>query len=153
MDRQGDQPMEAAVAELIDDGELERHMRRMRVLYQARRDALVAGLAARLPGVVTAPCPRGGISLWATVAPGVDVAAWAAAAAAQRVLIAPGARYTFDGHEPGALRLVFAPSTPAELARAVAVLAATAPRPTSRSPSATGSRRRAGPSGSSPPRR
>ena len=153
MDRQGDQPMEAAVAELIDDGELERHMRRMRVLYQARRDALVAGLAARLPGVLTAPCPRGGISLWAAVAPGLDVAAWAAAAAAQRVLIAPGARYTFDGHEPGALRLVFAPSTPAELARAVAVLAATAPRPTSRSPSATGSRRRAGPSGSSPPRR
>lgn len=153
MDRQGDQPMEAAVAEFIDDGELERHMRRMRVLYQARRDALVAGLATRLPGVVTAPCPRGGISLWATVAPGIDVAAWIAAAAAQRVLIAPGARYTFDGHEPGALRLVFAPNTPAELARAVAVLAATAPRATSRSPSATGSRRRGGPSGSSPPRR
>ncbi|MBK7077663.1 MAG: PLP-dependent aminotransferase family protein [Myxococcales bacterium] len=153
MDRQGDQPMEAAVAEFIDDGELERHMRRMRVLYQARRDALVAALAAKLDGVVAAPCPRGGISLWAAVAPGVDVAAWAAAAAAQRVLIAPGARYTFDGHEPGALRLVFAPNTPAELERAVAVMAATAPRPTSRSPSATGSRRRGGPSGSSPPRR
>jgi GntR family transcriptional regulator/MocR family aminotransferase len=154
MDRQGDQPMEAAVAELIEDGELERHMRRMRVAYQARRDALVDALHARLAGVLTVTAPRGGISLWATVAPGVDPAAWATACAAQQVMIAPGARYTFDGHEPGALRLVFAPHTPAELARAVAVMAATVPRPpTSRGPSASGSRRRAGPSGSSPPRR
>ena len=155
MDRQGDQPMEAAVAELIDDGELERHMRRMRVLYQARRDALVAALAAQLDGVVACRPPRGGISVWASVAPGVDVEAWTAAAAGRGVRLAPGARYTFDGHEPGALRLVFAPSTPAELARAVAVMAATVPRrrATSRSPSASGSARRGGPSGSSPPRR
>jgi GntR family transcriptional regulator/MocR family aminotransferase len=153
MDRQGDQSMEAAVAELIDDGEFERHLRRMRVVYQARRDALVAALAAHLPTTLAAPCPRGGLSLWATVAPGIDVLAWAAAAAERRVLIAPGAGYTFAGHEPGALRLVFAPNTPAELARAVAVMAATIPRATSRSPSATGSRRRGGPSGSSPPRR
>ena len=154
MDRQGDQPMEAAVAELIEDGELERHMRRMRVAYQARRDALVDALHARLAGVLTVAAPRGGISLWATVAPGVDPAAWATACAAQQVMIAPGARYTFDGHEPGALRLVFAPHTPAELTRAVAVMAATVPKPTtSRGSSASGSRRRAGPSGSSPPRR
>ncbi|MBK9033800.1 MAG: PLP-dependent aminotransferase family protein [Myxococcales bacterium] len=153
MDRQGDQPMEAAVAELIDDGELERHMRRMRVTYQTRRDALVAAIEAQLAGHLTVARPRGGISLWAAVAPGVDLEAWAAACAARQVFVAPGARYTFDGHEPGALRLVFAPHTPAELTRAIAVLAATAPRPTSRSPSGSGSRRRAGPSGSSPPRR
>ena len=39
MDRQGDLPMEAAVAELIDEGELQRHVRRMRgrVSAPARR--------------------------------------------------------------------------------------------------------------------
>jgi hypothetical protein len=50
MDRQGDLAMEAAVAELIGDGELERHVRKMRVLYQARRDALVAALTRQLGG-------------------------------------------------------------------------------------------------------
>jgi GntR family transcriptional regulator/MocR family aminotransferase len=155
MDRQGDLAMEAAVAELIGDGELERHVRKMRVLYQARRDALVAALTRQLGGAVTATAPRGGISLWAEVAPDLDLAAWLAAAAARGVVVAPGARYTFDGAEPGALRLVFAPHTPAELERAVAVLAATRPRTpaTSRRPSGSGSGRRAGPSGSSPPRR
>jgi GntR family transcriptional regulator/MocR family aminotransferase len=153
MDRQGDQPMEAAVAELVDDGELERHMRRMRVTYLARRDALVDALIRELGGAVTVTAPRGGISLWARVDPGIDPARWAAACAARGVLIAPGARYTFDGQEPGALRLVFAPHTPAELRRAVAVMAATRAAATSRSPSGSWSRRRAAPSGSSLPRR
>ncbi|MEZ4400647.1 MAG: PLP-dependent aminotransferase family protein [Kofleriaceae bacterium] len=153
MDRQGDQAMEAAVAELIADGELERHMRRMRVAYQARRDALVAALARRLPAEVTVAVPRGGISLWATVAPDLDVAAWTAACAARQVQIGPGARYTFGGDEPGAVRLVFAPHTPAELDRAVALMAEAVPRPTSRAASGSGSSRRGGPSGSAPPRR
>lgn len=151
MDRQGDQPMEAAVAELIEDGELERHIRRMRVTYLARRDALLTALATRLRGVVSAEAPRGGISVWAAVDPAVDLAAWTAACAARNVTIAPGARYTFDGHEPGALRLVFAPSTPAELHRAVAVMADALP--TARRPGGPGSRRRAAPSGSRPPAR
>ena len=80
--------------------------------------------------MVAAPCPRGGISLWAAVAPGVDVAAWAAAAAG--VFVSPGRRYAFDGGEVPALRLVFAPSTPAELVHAVAVLARTLPAPSRR---------------------
>ena len=140
MDRQGDRPMEAAVAELIDDGELERHVRRMRTLYRARRDALVDALTARLPGVVTVDPPRGGISLWARATPDVDVARWVAACAARGVHVAPGARYTFDGSEPGALRLVFAPLTPSELDRAVATMAAALPeaRTTTRRARASG---------------
>ena len=36
---------ESAVAELIEDGELQRHARRMRRIYQARRDVFVRGAA------------------------------------------------------------------------------------------------------------
>lgn len=127
MDRQGDRPMEAAVAELIDDGELERHVRRMRTTYRARRDALVDALARRLPTALTVDVPRGGLALWAQVAPELDVARWVAACAARGVHISPGARYTFDGREPGALRLVYAPLTAAELDRAVTAMAAALP--------------------------
>jgi len=123
MDRQGDQPMEAAVAELIDDGELDRHMRRMRVEYLARRDALCAAIAKHLPSALQVAVPRGGISLWATVAPDLDLPAWTAACAARGVTVGTGARYTFDGHEPHALRLVFAAHTPSELTRALATMA------------------------------
>ncbi len=125
MDRQGDRPMEAAVAELIEDGELERHVRRMRTTYLARRDALLAHLRARLGGALAFEPPRGGISLWARVAPDIDIQAWLAACAARGVHVSPGSRYTFAGDEPGAIRLVFSALTPAELDRATGVMAAT----------------------------
>jgi GntR family transcriptional regulator/MocR family aminotransferase len=124
MDRQGDRPMEAAVAELIEDGELERHVRRMRTTYLARRDALVDHLRARLGGALSFDVPRGGISLWATVAPGLDVERWFAPCAARGIHVSPGRRYTFAGDDPGAFRMVFAPLSPAELDRATSVMAA-----------------------------
>jgi GntR family transcriptional regulator/MocR family aminotransferase len=37
-------------AEFLRDGELDRHLRRMRNIYRLRRDALVAALASHLPG-------------------------------------------------------------------------------------------------------
>jgi GntR family transcriptional regulator/MocR family aminotransferase len=40
-----------ALARLIESGELDRHLRRMRVHYRRRRDALVAALADRAPRV------------------------------------------------------------------------------------------------------
>jgi GntR family transcriptional regulator/MocR family aminotransferase len=128
MDRQGDRPMEAAVAELIEDGELERHVRRMRTTYLTRRDAMVRHLRERLGGALTFDVPRGGISLWCTVAPGIDVAAWLAACATQGIHVSPGSRYTFASDDPGAFRLVFAPLTPAEIDRATAVMAKTLSR-------------------------
>lgn len=127
MDRQGDQAMEAAVAELIEDGELARHMRRMQVLYRERRDVLVSALTRELGEVLATEVPRGGISLWAKVAPGVDLARWLAACAAAGVEISPGTRFSFTGHDPRALRLVYAPWTSAELTRAVGVMAAALP--------------------------
>ncbi len=127
MDRQGDRPMEAAVAELIEDGELERHVRRMRTTYLARRDALVAHLRARLGSALAFDVPRGGISLWTRVAPDLDTARWLAACAARGVHVSPGSRYTFAGDDPGAFRLVFAPLTLPELDRATAVMAAELP--------------------------
>jgi 3-dehydroquinate synthase len=43
-DRQGDHAKEAAVASLMDDGELSRHVRRARRVYLARREVLVTAL-------------------------------------------------------------------------------------------------------------
>ena len=43
-DRQGDAAIECAIAELFEDGELLRHVRRMRRAYTARRDAFVRAL-------------------------------------------------------------------------------------------------------------
>lgn len=126
MDRQGDLTMEAAVAELLEEGELQRHVRKMRVVYQARRDALAGLLAEKLGSTLTFEVPRGGISFWARVH-GVDAEAWAERCAAAGVWLGVARRYTFDGRKRSALRLVYASHTPTELSRAVAVMTACLP--------------------------
>ncbi|HEX2344627.1 MAG TPA: PLP-dependent aminotransferase family protein, partial [Vicinamibacterales bacterium] len=50
LDTQGDQVLESAVAELVEDGEVQRHVRRMQRIYRARRDAMAALLARELGG-------------------------------------------------------------------------------------------------------
>lgn len=74
VDRQGDHVMERALAELLEDGDIERHIRRMLRVYRSRRDAMREALAAELPELRFA-VPSGGMAIWAE-APGVDVDAW-----------------------------------------------------------------------------
>lgn len=127
MDRQGDHPMEATIAELIEDGELQRHVRKMRVVYQARRDALAKQLTTKLGDTLEFSLPPGGISIWARLRRPLALDVWLARARARNVAANPGASYRIDGHEPGALRLVFARFTENELTRAVDVLKASLP--------------------------
>jgi GntR family transcriptional regulator/MocR family aminotransferase len=49
-DRGGPLPDQLALADLVARGELDRHLRRMRRRYRARRDALVAAVGAQMPG-------------------------------------------------------------------------------------------------------
>jgi len=124
VDRSGDQVVERAVAELIEDDALGRHVRRVRREYQARRDALVHELARQLGGALSFRKPSGGMALWAKiVARGVSSDAWASRALEHKVLVQPGRRFRFDGREAPFFRLGFAPLRPEEIRRAVERLA------------------------------
>jgi GntR family transcriptional regulator/MocR family aminotransferase len=130
VDRCGDHVVERAVAELIEDDLLGRHVRRARREYQARRDALVSELRGQLGGALEFREPSGGMALWAKLmAPGVSSDSWAARALERKVLVHPGRRFRFDGREVPYLRLGFAPLTSEEIREAVTRLAHALPRP------------------------
>src|SRR6185312_4347640 len=97
IDTQGDQPLEYALAELIEDGVVQRHIRRMRREYGARRDCLVASLHEHLGDDVSFTVPAGGIALWLKARRGLDVDAWARAARERGAIIVTAASYTLDG--------------------------------------------------------
>jgi GntR family transcriptional regulator/MocR family aminotransferase len=130
VDRAGDHVVERAVAELMEDDVLGRHVRRVRREYQARRDALVSELQQKLGGALSFRAPSGGMALWAKLTlRGVSSDEWAARARERKVLVHPGRRFRFDGREAPFLRLGFAPVTPEEIKVAVERLAAALPRP------------------------
>src|SRR5690606_8335190 len=67
IDRQGDSASEAAVAELLEDGEVERHARRVRRIYGERREVLAHELTRQLGDHLSFELPKGGMALWIRV--------------------------------------------------------------------------------------
>jgi len=123
-DLQGDQAHECAVAELFEDGDLVRHVRRMRRVYRSRRDALVDALRKHLGSVVHLTPPAGGMALWARIDPAVDLDRWSERGVEHGVGFLPGRRYAFDGGPVHAVRLGFTPLDEQELDEAARRMAA-----------------------------
>ena len=129
VDRAGDHVVERAVAELIEDDVLGRHVRRVRREYGARRDALISELSRHLGGALSFRPPSGGMALWVKLTVrGMSSDAWAARAAEKKVLVHAGRRFRFDGRETPFLRLGFAPVSPEEIRTAVERLASAMPQ-------------------------
>jgi GntR family transcriptional regulator/MocR family aminotransferase len=96
IDRQGDLVLECSIAELLEDGEVERHVRRTRRIYHARRDAFCENLERELAGVVKFRRPPGGLAIWADVAPEVDVETWQKRAMERGAYFQIGRQFAFD---------------------------------------------------------
>jgi GntR family transcriptional regulator/MocR family aminotransferase len=120
IDRQGDPAVERAVAELLADGVIDRHVKRVRRIYRARRDTLAATLQDQLPDAVRFALPPGGMALWVDVARGLDVDAWAARCLRAGVHFLTARAFAFDGRPRPAARLGYAYLTEPELREAVA---------------------------------
>lgn len=125
MDRQGDLPMEAAVAELIEDGELQRHVRKLRSECMARRDLLVSELGVQLGGALRFEPPKGGMVLWTEVSPELDATAWCEAAERAGLALVRPAHWAFAPPAPNAMRLAYSELRRPELKRAVEILVKT----------------------------
>lgn len=118
-DARGDAAMECAIAELFEDGELLRHMRRVRRVYASRRDALAAALQRHLGSAIRFRLPEGGMALWAQADDGIDTAAWARAGEREGVLFRDSRAVDFDHRNGSFLRLGFSYHDEAELDEAV----------------------------------
>lgn len=126
IDRQGDAPLEAALAELIRDGDLGRHARKARRVYRARRDLLAGLLEAHLAGRISFDLPAGGLALWLRCE-AVSAEAWAEAAGQAGLALLSGTRFALEGPAPQAFRLGFAALDEGQIARAVQILARSVP--------------------------
>jgi GntR family transcriptional regulator/MocR family aminotransferase len=120
--------LEYAIAELFEDGAIQRYIRRVRREYRDRRDTLVAALREQLADHVTFDVPAGGIALWIKARKGLDVDAWARSARERGAIIVTAAKYTIDGRAQPFVRLGFASLNAKELEEGVRRLAATVPR-------------------------
>jgi GntR family transcriptional regulator/MocR family aminotransferase len=125
VDHQGDHVLERALADLMEDGEVQRHIRRARRIYLERQGAMAQALRKHLGGVLTFEVSAGGTTIWARVSEDVDPAAWASRAAGRGVLFRPGGFFAADGRPRPFVRLGYAGLNDREMREAVNRLADT----------------------------
>ncbi|MFT3913076.1 MAG: PLP-dependent aminotransferase family protein [Anaeromyxobacteraceae bacterium] len=115
LDRHGDPALERAMAELLEDGEIGRHLNRMHQVYRHRRDVLAGALRQHLGDALEVEVPAGGLAFWARARKDLDVDAWARRALERGVSFQAGRQFAFDGGPVQGLRMGFSSYDDAEL--------------------------------------
>lgn len=124
LDIQGDLATEAAVASLIADGELERHIARVRRIYATRREVLSESLRRTFGDDVSFAMAPGGMALWVRLPSDIDSELWGTRGIEHGVFWYTGRRYAFDGQPTPYARFSFAWLNERELPEAVRRMAA-----------------------------
>ena len=124
LDIQGDRAIEAAIATLIEDGEVQRHVARVRRIYANRREILANSLRRTFGDEVDFTLAPGGMSLWVQLLGPIDVEAWARRSLQHGVSWYTGRRYSFDDRSHPFARFNFAALNERELPEAVKRMAA-----------------------------
>jgi len=115
--------LQAALAEFVADGSYDRHLRKLRRVLRARRDALLEALAQEMPEGVLWTRPEGGYQVWLELPRDLDTGELLADAVGAGVLFAPGFQFNHDGRASRCLRLTFATAGVEPLQRGVRLLA------------------------------
>jgi 2-aminoadipate transaminase len=114
------------VAEVLQDGFLERHVPTIRTLYKTQRDAMLAALEREMRGLdVQWNVPAGGMFLWARLPAGCDAVTLLPQAVERGVAFVPGAPFYPGAADARTLRLSFVTASVAEIDKGIAALAAT----------------------------
>jgi GntR family transcriptional regulator/MocR family aminotransferase len=126
LDWQGDHVLEWVVSDLFLDGEIARHLARVRKACQARREALFDALSFTLPGRVTFDSRQEGMALWlkgsGKLADPAQFETWVRACAIRGIKLRQGSYYDLQHMPTAATSLGFMAFTPEELQKAVSLM-------------------------------
>jgi DNA-binding transcriptional MocR family regulator len=114
MDLGGPALVQAIAAAFLDDG-YEEHVRKVRALYRARRDAALEALEEHLPAGTTWTRPEGGFQLWVTLPAGLSSIQLFLSGVERGVAVTPGPAHDLDGRYVSSFRLGYGSATPEEV--------------------------------------
>lgn len=122
IDRQGDNVLENAIADLLQDGIIQKYLRKALREYRMRRDHFCRLLSEQLPKLVQFQSPEGGMAVWATFDPTVDMDAASQRAFRSGLYFSSGSPFNNTDTLLNGTRLGFASSTIEELTWAMELL-------------------------------
>ena len=117
-----DQLSQAALAEFVRRGHLNRHMARMKKVYGSRLAALEKALERYIPKGTTWTKVDGGMVVWLTLPPGFDAGELLIHVREHGVLFVPGRYFFIQNPQLNTLRLGFAGLDEKQIARGIQTL-------------------------------
>ncbi|WP_332852664.1 aminotransferase-like domain-containing protein [Duganella sp. S19_KUP01_CR8] len=119
----GSIPVQAALAEYLQEGGYDHHLRSLRLSLRAQRASLFEAVTRHFPDGTQVVLPAGGYFLWVELPIGVDAMALYRAALAQGISIAPGPMFSARAEFQRHIRLTCGQRWDASIERATRTLA------------------------------
>lgn len=101
----GSIPVQAALAEYLQEGGYDRHLRGLRRSLQAQRDGVFGAVNRYFPDGTRVVRPAGGYFVWVELPQGVDAMALQRSALAHRISVAPGPMFSASAEFQHHIRL------------------------------------------------
>lgn len=123
IDRQGEQLLEEAMANLLKNGDIGRHLKKSNKIYHERRDLLCKLLQEQLGEHISFRIPDGGFAVWVKYLNGLDTALISKKAAEMGLSVPTGSDYWYANDDNRTfVRLGFASLNSKEMEDAVEIL-------------------------------
>ncbi len=122
IDRQGEQLLEEAMANLLKNGDISRHLKKTNKIYHERLGVLCALLNDQLGDSISFKVPDGGFAIWMQYLNGVSARLVAAKAAEMGLSVSDGSGYYYRNDDCNFIRLGFASLNLKELEQGVGIL-------------------------------
>ncbi len=105
--------------QLIKDGFLPTHIKRIKAIYQQRRDLMLEAMQHEFPAGVSWTHPMGGLFLWVRLPEGLDASNLLIRALEKNVAYVPGSIFFPDGSGHNSFRLNFSNSQPEQIKQGI----------------------------------
>lgn len=123
IDRQGDNMLENSIAELLQNGIIQRHLRKSLRIYRQRRDLFCELMSDQLNHYVDFKIPDGGMAVWTKFDSKINLPDLAEQALKKDLYLSNGLVHLSGTVKQNGTRLGFASSTNTELIQSVEILA------------------------------
>lgn len=122
IDRQGDNMLENAMAELLQNGIIQRHLRKSLRIYRQRRDFFCDLLRSELGNYLDFQTPDGGMAVWTRFDEDIDLVDLAQKAYQKELYFSDGSDSNAVSPKLNSIRLGFASSDLTEIEQSVFIL-------------------------------
>jgi GntR family transcriptional regulator/MocR family aminotransferase len=124
VDAQGEAVMEQVIAELLNEGEIRRHMKKALKVYHERRDFMCAMLKEKLSDAIDFKIPQGGLSIWANYDKSISIPELSVKLFKKEVVLSSGRLHDISaGRKLNSTRMGFGWMNMREAEKAVNILA------------------------------